>query len=202
MVKRIVLYACIALITFLLGMFAVKFVRHQPQESPWQVLLTFQDRDLNQLSESQGHILQRSIDAILGPQDPNERPFFPRVFRTMSNTSGETRYILVREQPLMEIPGEPRIRTYVFDSTGKLLTRDEFSGGWRTHVTGVHVASNILLHQDALVVDGKYWTGAHSTHHYYVLVGDRVVPAYFDRDGELKRDEYLWTNASIAPSIQ
>jgi hypothetical protein len=69
-------------------------------------------------------------------------------------------------------------------------------------VTDVHVARNALLRQDALVLDGEYHYGPHPSHRYYVLVGDRMVPAYFERNGELKRDEYLWTNSSIAPLIQ
>ena len=202
MAKRIAPHAGVAIIAFALGMFAAKVVRHQPRQTSWQVLLSFQNQDLYNLSDERKGILQAAIDSVVGAQNPDERPFFPRMFRTMVNTNGQMRYVLVREQPLMEIPGEPRVRTHVFDSDGKLLASDEFSGGWRTSVTDVHVARNALLHQDALVLDGEYHYGPHPAHRYYVLVGDRIVPAYFERNGELKRDEYLWTNASIAPSIR
>jgi len=202
MARRIVPYAGVAIIAFALGMFAAKLVHHQPRQTPWQVLLLFQNQDLYNLSDERKRALQSAIDSIVGAQDPNERPFFPRMFRTMVNTNGQTRYVLVREQPLMEVPGEPRVRTHVFDSDGKLLTSDEFSGGWRTSVTDIHVAQNALLKQDAMVIDGEYRYGPHPSHHYYVLVSDRMVPAYFERNGELKRDEYLFANASVAPSIK
>ena len=187
---------------FSLGVFAAKHVRRQPQPTPWQVLLSFQNQDFTSLPEAQTRILQHAIDTIVGAQDPKERPFLPRIFRTMSNTDGQTRYILVQEQPLMETPGEPRIRMHVFDDAANLLTSDEFSGGWRTSVTDIHVSKNALLNQDALVLDGKYHYGPHPSHRYYVLVGDRPVLAYVERNGELQRDEYLWRNSSIAPSIK
>jgi hypothetical protein len=202
MAKRIVLCAGVALIIFLLGMFTAKLVRHQPQPTPWQVLLSFQNQDLYNLSDQRKRTLQAAIDSVVGAQNPDERPFFPRMFRTMVNTNGQMRYVLVREQPLMEVPGEPRVRTHVFDSDGKLLAGDEFSGGYRTSVTDVHIARNALLRQDALVLDGEYHYGPHPSHRYYVLVGDRIVPAYFERYGELKRDEYLFANATVAPSIK
>jgi len=200
--KRIVPYAGVAVIAFALGMFTAKLVRHQPRQTPWQVLLSSQNQDLYNLSDERKHALQAAIDSIVGAQNPDERLFFPRMFRTMVNTNDQMRYVLVREQPLMEVPGEPRVRTHVFDSDGKLLASDEFSGGWRTSVMDVHVAKNALLHQDALVIDGEYRYGPHPSHRYYVLVGDRIVPAYFERNGELKRDEYLFANANVAPSIK
>ena len=149
-----------------------------------------------------GRVLQGAINSVVGAQNPHEFRFLPRMFRTMANTNGEKRYVLVREQPLVAIPGEARVRMHVFDNADRLLTSDEFSGGWRTHVTRVHVAKNALLSQDALVVDGEFWIGGIGSHHYYVLVGDRMVPAYLERDGKLKRDEYLFANPSIAPSIR
>src|SRR6266550_4703569 len=115
MVKRIVPYAGLAIIAFALGMFAAKLVRNQPRQTRWQVLLSFQNQDLYSLSDEQKRTLQAAIDSVVGAQNPNERPFFPRIFRTMVDTNGQTRYVLVREQPLMEIPGEPRIRTHIFD---------------------------------------------------------------------------------------
>jgi len=199
--KRILLYAAVAVLTFLLGVSVVKFGRRTSQPTPWQVLLSFQNQDLNKLPDKPSHAIQSAIDRIIGSQPSNEFPFSPRLFQAMTNTDGRTRYVLVREQPLVSIPGEPRVRVHVFDLGGNLLTSDEFSGGWRTYVTGVSVVKNDLLHQDALVVDGEYWIGGHASHQFYVLVSDRIVPAYFERDGALKRDEYLLANASIAPSI-
>lgn len=218
--KRIAVYAGVALMTFLLGISAVKFVtrvRHplgsttntnntpQPIASrrnmPWEVLLSFQNQDLKNLPTDSHRALQQAIDAMVGPQDPHTFPLRPRMFRTISNTNGRTRYILVKEKPLITIPGESRLRVYVFDTDGKLLSDDEFSGGWRTCVTGMSVERNPLLQQDALIVNGQYWVGDHTSHQHYVVVGDRIVPAYGERDGELKRYEYLKANVSIAPSI-
>jgi len=201
MAKRISLYAGVGLITFLLSLSVVKLsLRHAPAD-PWQVLLSFQNQDLNKLPDEQKHALQTAIDRIIGPPNPNEFPFSPRLFQVITNTTGQTRYVLVREQPLLSIPGDPRVRIHVFDNFGRLLTGDEFSGGWRTFVTAVSVAKNDLLRQDALIVDGRYWTGKHTSRQYYVLVNDRMVPAYFDHDGKLQRADYLFGNSSIAPSI-
>jgi hypothetical protein len=204
MAKRIAVYAGVALMTFLLGMAAVKLVssvRHRPRQTSWEVLLSFQNQDLKNLPDDSRRAVQQAIDAMVGPRDPHTSPFMPRIFRTMSNTKGETRYVLVEEVPLMSIPGEARLRMHVFDAAGRLLSGDEFSGGWRTFLSGINVYTNPLLQQDALVVSGEYWWGEHRSHQYYVLVGNRVVPAYFERDGEFKRDDYLKANMSIAPSI-
>ncbi len=201
MSKRILIYAAVAMLAFLLGAFALKFGRRSSQPTRWQVLLSFQNQDLTKLPDKQTRNIESAINQIIGPQPSNQFPFSPRLFQAMTNTTGRTLYVLVREQPLVTIPGEPRVRVHVFDLAGAQLTSDEFSGGWRTYVTGVSVVSNDLLHQDALTIDGEYWIGGHPSHQYYVLVGDRIVPAYFERDGEFKRDEYLLANAAVAPSI-
>jgi hypothetical protein len=203
MAKRIAVYAGVTLATFLVGVSATRYVsiRHQAPRTPWEVLLKFQNQELKILPDDSRHILQKAIDATIGPPNSNEFPFSPRMFRTMWNITGQRRYVLVEERPLMTIPGESRLRMYVFDAIGRLLTAEEFSGGWRTHVAGMNVERNPLLQQDALVVKGQFWVGDHRSYQYYVIVGDRIVPAYFEQDGELKRNEYLQANISIAPSI-
>jgi hypothetical protein len=202
MAKRTALYVAVALATFLMGASVAKFhLRPTRSLTPWQVLLSFQDRDLKNLPDKQSQTLQAAINRIIGPENEHEFPFSPRLFQTITSTTGQTRYVLVREQPLLSIPGEPRIRMHVFDNAGTTLTSDEFSGGWRSFVTGVSVAKDNLLHQDTLIVDAHYWVGEHTSRQYYVLDGDRMVSAYFARDGVLKRGDYLLANGSIAPSI-
>src|ERR1044071_4181549 len=148
-VKRTALYVAVALVTFLIGASVAKFHLGQRRPStPWQVLLSFQNQDLKNLPHQQSQTLQAAIDRITGPQNARELPFSPRLFQTITSTTGQTRYVLVRERPLLSIPGEARIRMHVFDKAGTTLTSDEFSGDWRSFVTGVSIAENDLLHQD------------------------------------------------------
>src|SRR6185369_14161124 len=141
MAKRIALYTCVGLITFLLSVSVVKLgFRHVRPSTPWQVLLSFQNEDLTKLPDKQRHTLQAAIDRIIGPQDERLYPFSPTLFRAITSTTGQTRYILISVQPLFSIPGEARVRMHVFDSAGASLSSDEFSGGWRTYVKGVSIA--------------------------------------------------------------
>ena len=200
MTKRIASYLSVAVVTFSLGMGVAKLVRHQSRQTPSLLLLSFQNQNFNDLSDEQRSKIQSAIDSIVGAQNRSEFPFFARMFRSMSNTNGQRRFVLVREQPLLTIPGEPRVRIHVFDAAGKQLTSNEFSGGWRTRVTDVRISDNALIRQETLVVDGEHWIGGHLSHQYYVLVSDQIVPAYLEWDGEIKRQEYLLQNGSIAPS--
>jgi len=196
MAKRILTGLAVASLTLSLGVLALRLVRHHH----WQVLLSFQNRDLQNVRGESARTLRQTTDAIVGDQKP-QGPFFPRIFQTITNANSQTRYVLVLERPPMSVPDEPLLRMYVFDNSGRLLTNDEYSGGWRAYVTAISVSRNDLLNQDALVVDSQYERDGPMSHNYFVVDRDQIVPAYFDHEGKLEREKYLQNNLSIAPSI-
>jgi hypothetical protein len=196
MAKRILIALAVVTLTLSLGVAAVKLVRHHR----WQILLSFQNRDLRNVPRESARTLRQTIDVLLGDRKPNGL-FFPVIFRTITNINSHTRYVLVLERPLLQVPDESQLRMYVFDDAGRLLTNDEYSGGWRADVTAVSVSRNDLLNQEALIVDTQYIKEGPLSHNYFVLDGDRIVPAYFDHEGKLAREKYLQKNPSIAPSI-
>jgi hypothetical protein len=192
--KRIAIPIAIAAVTLSFTLLSLKALRYYR----WHVLLSYENRDLRNMSEQSAQNLTLTVNAIVNTSDFH---FFPRAFRTMTNTTGQSRHVLVLEQPAGNVPGESRIRAYVFDGYGKLLTNTEFSGGWRADVARVDVSKDELLNQDALAIDSHYWGGP-SEQQYFVLDHDSIVPAYTRTEGKLTRERYLQTNLTIAPSIR
>lgn len=206
--NRVAVFSLASLFTFALGVSAARvgsaFLRHQREPSPWQVLLSFENQHLESLSEQNDRAVRGAIEALTGRSNQNVYPIFvPRLFRTISNTKGETRYVLVEEAPLVEIPGESRLRVHIFDTTGYLLSGEEFSAGWRLALTDVNIDKIYItgVKQDALVADGEGCFGGHPSHQYYVVVGNRITLIYFEEDGLMERNDYQDWNLTIGPLI-
>ena len=116
---RLAGFALAGLATFFVGVFLTRaLVQLHREPSAWQVLLSFENQDLEGLDEKSSAVLQKAVTAVTGHVRGNElSAFAPRVFRTISNTSGEKRYILVEESPLVMIPGNASLRFTFLTST-------------------------------------------------------------------------------------
>lgn len=119
--RQISLIVGISALTFVLGA-ALSEYRHggfnRNHPTAWQTLLTFENQDLDNLKPDAARTIQNAINALTGPSDSAAFAYEPRLLRTMSNAKGETVYILVEEGPLVDIPGESRIRVHLFDPRG------------------------------------------------------------------------------------
>src|SRR5262245_38125137 len=103
-IKKLAVFALASLITFGLGVTVHRLgsaaTRYFSEPSAWQVLLSFENQDLEALDEQSGRVVQRAIIMTTGPVDQTKYSNFePRLFRKISNSNGEPRYILVEEQP-------------------------------------------------------------------------------------------------------
>ena len=115
--KRVLLVTSVSVLAFALGVTVVKFrpsFHKQQPSSAWETLLLFENQDLANLKPESTVRVEKAIEALTGLRE-SPMPYRPRLFRTMSNERGQTRYVLVEEQPLMIIPGESRLRIHVFD---------------------------------------------------------------------------------------
>lgn len=190
--------------TFVLGAALAEYRHggfHRNYPTAWQTLLSFENQDLGSLKPDVTGNLQNAINALTGLPESQGWPYEPRLFRTMSNANGETRYVLVEERPLVEIPGECRLRVHVFDTAGRLLTRSDFSAGWRTVLTGMNIRKNYFFNRDTFVVHGEYCFGGSPSQQHYVLVGNSLILAYLETDGKFDRNDYQNTNLTIGPLL-
>lgn len=212
MKKRLLVFVSIGIASFLIGV-ALTRVRSiatakYRQPSPWQVLLSFQNQDLEGLKGEPLRAVTSAVEALTGKPDPDESgPYKPSLFRSISNSKGETRYLLVENGPLVIIPSESRLRVHVFDTTGRLLSTDDFGAGWRMIVTGMRVRDNDQIGHEALIVDSEYVFGGSAATHYYALMGDRLELVYATAliQGEWlyrpDRNSYRDSNLTVGPSI-
>ena len=208
---RFSLFVLTALTTFTVGVLVAS--RQQKLVSPshvltalpqlrelaaWQVLLSFQDRDLNRLDFESASVLRQAIEATTGKAVPdNAASFFrPRVFHRLLNTQGEPRYLLVEYAPLMIIPGNSYLRINVFGAGGRLLNTEVFSAR-RTILTSIEIRQMRALHHELLVVDTDYCLGGNKTREFYALVGNRITPVYVEQDGRFDA-----TETTVAPRME
>jgi hypothetical protein len=202
--RQISLVFGISFLTFVLGAALAEyrhggFNRNRP--TAWQTLLSFENQDLGNLKPDAARTIQNAIDALTRPSDSTAFPYQPRLLRTMSNANGEALYILVEEQPLVMIPSESRIRVHLFDTAGRLLSRADFSAGWRTVLTTMSIQKNYYFDRDTLVVYGEYVFGGSPSQQHYVLVGNSLILAYLETNGKFDRNNYQDTNLTVGPLL-
>jgi hypothetical protein len=201
---RLAGFALAGLATFFGGVFFTRaLVRLHGEPSAWQVLLSFENQDLKGLDEKSSQVLQKAVTAITGHVRENRlSAFAPRIFRTISSTSGEKRYILVEESPLVMIPDESWLRVHVFDTEGRPLNEQKFSTGNRVVLNSIQVRKIQLINSQALVVQGKNVLGGHLLHQYYVLLGNQIVLVYLEMDGMHHSNNYNHSNLTVGPQLK
>jgi hypothetical protein len=198
--NRVLLMTSLSLLTFVFGVAVVKFQPHfhKPQPTAWQTLLLFENQDLANLRPESALRIEKAIETLTALQ---ASMYEPRLFRTIENESGETRYVLVEEQPLLSIPGDSRLRIHIFDQAGHLLSQTDFSAGWRTFLRAMTIRKYDYLNHDVLEVYGAYCFGGSSSTQYYVLVGNSIVLAYLEEEGKFQRNDYSSTNLTVGPVL-
>lgn len=204
--KKLAVFSLIGLITFGLGV-TLHRVRHPATRcsfelSAWKVLLSFENQDLEGLDEQSTRIVKSAIEMATAPIDTTTpHRFEPRIFRKISNTKGELRYILVQESPLLMIPGSQSIRVHIFDATGKVLNSTQFDTGNRMAIRSIHLRKNYLLNSEALTIDTEYWIGGNHSHQYYVVVGDELRLVYVGDGFRVDINNYQNPDMTIGPRL-
>ena len=189
--KRTLIFAFVGLLTFALtfatGVLVTRLTTFQSsciRVSPWQVLLSFENQDLQGLDEEQKRKVEAAVQAITGKRNENILSRFePALFRLMSNTEGAKRYVLVEEAPLVVIPGHTTLRVHVFDEAGRLLNVQEFNAGNRTSVTSMRIRKTHLTNYQFLIIEAEYWLVGHPFAQYYALKGDRMEFVHLSKYG-------------------
>ena len=205
--KRAAVFVWIGLLTFVLGVGLTQLVsrvrEQQRQPSPWEVLLAFENQDLEGLPEESRRVLSQAIESATGqPASDEHRLFEPAFFRKISNTSGEQRYLLVENAYPVIIPGESRMRVHVFDTYGRVLSVNDFAAGWRTVLTGFKVRTWFLENKDVLIVDGENVFGGHASRQYYAIIGNDIRLIYLSSDDDrFYPNGYSYRNQTIGPKI-
>lgn len=201
---RLAGFVLASLATFFVGVFLTRaLVQLHREPSAWQVLLSFENQDLEGLDEKSSEILQKAVTAVTGQPNENQPHYFlPRIFRTISNTSGEKRYILVEESPLRMIPGNSWLRVHVFDNAGTLLNEQKFNAGYRVVLNTIQVRRMEVLNLETLVIQGEYVLAGHLLREYYVLSGNQIALVYLEGDGFLDTNNYANPHMTVGPQIQ
>lgn len=196
---RLAGFVLAGLATFFVGVFVTRALLHR-EPSAWQVLLSFENQDLEKLDGKSSEVLQKAVTAVT--DQPSKTDFLPRLFRTITNTVGENRYILIEEAPLIMIPGNTRLRVHVFDSAGRILNEEEFNAGYRVSLKSIQVRRMEAISSEALVVQGGNVFGGHSLLQYYVLLGNRISLVYIELDGLFYRNNYQDGHMTFGPQVE
>jgi hypothetical protein len=172
-------------------------VLRQAQMKAWESLLSFEGRDLRTLHEQESPVLQGAINSLTGVSQ--NQFLVPRLFSSVTNSSGEPRYVLVQESPLVSIPGSCGLRISVFSSEGNQLDSSEFDSGWRIALGSMRFMRVEGLDGDILEVEShQFINGRDVAKQYYALVGRRMLLIRLeDSERRLIQNTYSSPNHTI-----
>ena len=197
---RLAGFVLASLATFFVGVFLTRArVQLYREPSAWQVLLSFENQDLQGLDQESSEVLQKAVTTVTGHGSEN---FLPRIFRTITNTSGQKRYILVEEAPLRMIPGSSSLRVHVFDLAGRLLNEQEFNAGYRISLSSIQIRRIEAINSEVLIAQGLSVFGGHFLSQYYVLSKNQIVLVYLETDGLFEQNNYQNRHVTIGPQLQ
>lgn len=202
---RLAGFALAGLATFFVGVFLPRaLVQRHSEPSAWQVLLSFENQDLEGLDAKSSEVLQKAVNTVTGhaSESQHHNNFLLRIFRTITNTNGEKRYILVEEAPLRMIPGNSWLRVHVFDTAGRLLNEQEFNAGYRLSLSSIQIRRIEAINSEGLIAQGLPVFGGHFLSQYYVLSGNQTALVYLEFDGQHDTNDYQNSRMTIGPQIQ
>jgi hypothetical protein len=205
--KKLAVFSLASLITFGLGLAVQRLgsaaVRYFSEPSAWQVLLSFENQDLEGLDEQSTRVVHHAIEMATGQLDPTQHlPFEPRLFRKVSNSTGEPRYILVEELPMSEIPGAATIRVHIFDTAGKVLSSTEFDTGNRLSIQSIQIRKrDYWLNSEVLVISLEYCFGGSPSHQFYTVVGNELRLVYLGDGFLVESNNYQDPRLTIGPRL-
>jgi hypothetical protein len=200
--RRWTIFVLTGLTTFVTGVFVARtapdlataryecgprLVAVLPEPSAWQVLLSFENEDLERLDQEAAQTLRKAIDTLRGKvDDPGSFPMFePARFQLISNTAGEQRYVLVEKAQIRFIPGSSELRIHVFDASGALLDTQEISM-WRTFLKQIRFRKLAALKHEVLMVDTNYVLGGSDDTKFYLLIGSKLRELSHEGKGRFK----------------
>ena len=203
--KRLPIFVLASVLTFGLGVWFTRItttVTYCPRFSPWETLLKFENQDLQGLDEESGRQVQAAVEAVTGKRNEHTYGAFkPVLFRTMSNTQGEKRYLLVELAQLWVIPGNSNLRVHVFDAAGQRFNVQEFNAGYRMNVGDMRIRKNDVTKHQLLIVTSEYCFGGRPTHQYYALAGNGLMLVYLEQDGRMEHNNYQNMGMAVGPEI-
>ena len=204
-IKKLAVFSIASLITFGLGVTLQRCVstatRYFSEPSAWQVLLSFENQDLAGLDEQSMRVVKRAIDTATAPVAPTSVYFLPRLFRKISNSNDERRYILVEENPLQTFPGKATVRVHIFDTAGRVLSSTQFHTGNRMEIIAMRIGSDYEMNKDALIIDTEFWTREHSSHQVYTVVDNELRLAYLGALFGVDTNNYEASWCTIGPRL-
>lgn len=168
---------------------------------PGKCCCVLKNQPLSKLDDHQAQRLQKAIEALVGKRE-NEF-LVPRLLTKLSDSKGQTRYILIEESPLLFIPGNSGLRVHVFTLDGSLIRSSGFHTGWRIEITDVRVAYMAQIGRQALEVKSEpVINGGDVAKQFYALVNDDVLLIRLeDKDGHLVRNVYGAPNVTCGFTI-
>jgi hypothetical protein len=93
-------------------------------------------------------------------------------------------------------PGTTSIRVALFDKSGAVVTRSEFTTGWRRYLDSARLAEVdgvLCVEVDATQL------GADTTRQYYALIGDRLDLVRLEEEGSTRRNAYYTNHFRCGP---
>jgi hypothetical protein len=151
-------------------------------QSAWQVLLSYEGKDLSKLDKKSQTELQKSTDILLGQQKikgywGNEPRYL--FFSKISNAQGQVNYILFDNEGIMYIPSHYMVHIHIFNRDGKFLDTSSFSCGWRVTKIETQITKMTEIGRDILLISGDWMDGIFPNgpryKEYYALVDKKIM---------------------------
>ena len=147
------------------------------------------------LSKSDSQRLQQIVGEV--PKGQLSEPAPWRVWKT--NSSGQTRYIILLGESLTIIPGGSSACVQLFDAVAKKINNWCFFAGWRSVLESGAIEYSSHLGTDSIVLHvAKVINGRRVAKEYFSLSNDRLKFVRMeDEQGNAVQNEYIFPNYEI-----
>jgi hypothetical protein len=218
--KRFSLRFVVAVFTFIIGITCATFGifnpnLHHTTENPvliqitnesnvriisWQIFLSFENQNLENINREQKDRLQDAIDKLIGK---TTNIGIPKLISKISDEQRQIKYILIGESPLITIPGKSGLRIQLFNLEGKLLKSMSFDSGWRIALTDIKVNYSPKIDREIIEVNSEpVINGRDVVKQYYALIGEKIMLIRLeDSKGQPIRNVYGAPNCIIGLNI-
>lgn len=167
-------------------------------------LTKYVDQDIRKLNGWTRPRVIAAIDQLIGSNRKTDDFYAdPWYIWKYETDEGAIRYILFEGKPLLITPGQSGARIHIFNEQWQVISKTEFSTGWRIDITDASIKYEAIVDQNIIDIQTvPDINGAIIPHQILTVINDRIALLRIeDAEGHLIPNTYSYPNHTLGPPV-